>query len=109
MKSEIPLIKNSFRIRITYNIKQYVFYIVGGWECRRVAALLFVTSSVILVCIVVEFAVATFEQTLDTEDAPQIDRIRKMENMILDQTDNLFNEIESLNQTDTQQIDQILP
>jgi predicted PurR-regulated permease PerM len=74
-----------------------------------VVALLFVTSAVILACIVVEFAVATFEQTLDTEDAPQIDRIRKMENMILNQTDNLFNEIESLNQTDTQQIDQILP
>jgi len=74
-----------------------------------VATLLFVTSAVILACVVIEFAVVTCEQTLDTEDAPQIDRIRKMENMILNQTDNLFNEIESLNQTDTQQIDQILP
>jgi hypothetical protein len=74
-----------------------------------VATLLFVTSAVILACIVVEFAVVTFEQTLDTEDSPQIDRIRKIENMLLNQTDNLFDEIESLNQTDTQPIDQLLP
>ena len=74
-----------------------------------VATLLFVTSAVILACIVVEYAVVTFEQTLNTEDSPQIDRIRKIENMLLNQTDNVFNEIESLNQTDTPQIDQILP
>ena len=74
-----------------------------------VATLLFVTSVVILACIVVEYAVVTFEQTLDTEDAPQIDRIRKMENMILNQTDDLINEIESFNQTETQPIDQVLP
>ena len=74
-----------------------------------VATLLFVTSAVILACIVVEYAVVTFEQTLDTEDSPQIDRIRKIENMLLNQTDNVFNEIESLNQTDTPQIEQILP
>jgi hypothetical protein len=70
-----------------------------------VATLLFVTSAVILACVVVEFAVVTCEQTLDTENAPQIDRIRKMENMLLNQTDNLFNEIESLNQTETQPIE----
>ena len=70
-----------------------------------VATLLFVTSAVILACIVVEYAVVTFEQTLNTEDSPQIDRIRKIENMLLNQTDNVFNEIESLNQTDTPQID----
>jgi hypothetical protein len=74
-----------------------------------VATLLFVTSAVILACIVVEYAVVAFEQTLDTEDSPQIDRIRKIENMLLNQTDNLSNEIESLNQTGTPQIDQILP
>ena len=57
-----------------------------------VATLLFVTSAVILACIVVEFAVVTFEQTLDTADSPQIDRIRKIENMLLNQTDNLLTE-----------------
>lgn len=65
------------------------------------ATLLFVTSTVILACVVVEFAVVAFEQTLDT-DSPQMDRIREMEEMILNQTDNLWNEIESLNQTELQ-------
>ncbi len=74
-----------------------------------VATLLFVTSAVILVCVVVDYAVVIFEQTLDTEDMPQIDRIRTLENIILNQTDNLINEIEALNQTTTQPIDQIMP
>jgi len=74
-----------------------------------VATLLFVTSAVLLACVVVNYAVAIFEQTLDTEDTPQIDRIQKLENSILNQTDNLINEIDSLNQTNTQQIDQTIP
>ncbi len=74
-----------------------------------VATLLFVTSAVILACVVVDYAVVIFEQTLDTEDMPQIDRIRTLENIILNQTDNLINEIEALNQTTTQPIDQIMP
>ncbi len=74
-----------------------------------VATLLFVTSAVILACVVVDYTVVIFEQTLDTEDMPQIDRIRTLENIILNQTDDLINEIDSLNQTDTQQIDQLLP
>jgi len=74
-----------------------------------VATLLFVTSAVILACVVVDYAVVIFEQTLDTEDMPQIDRIRTLENIILNQTDNLINEIEALNQTKTQPVDQILP
>jgi len=74
-----------------------------------VATLLFVTSAVILACVVVEYAVVTCERTLDTEDVPQMDRIREMENMILNQTDNLFDEIESLNQTETQPPDPAQP
>jgi flagellar biosynthesis protein FliQ len=42
-----------------------------------VATLLFVTSPVLLACVVVNYTVAIFEQTLDTEDSPQIDRIQK--------------------------------
>jgi hypothetical protein len=74
-----------------------------------VATLMFVTSAVILACVVVDYAIVTFEQTLDTEDMPQMDRIQKMEDMILNQTDNLFSELESYNQTQIQPIDQILP
>jgi hypothetical protein len=66
-----------------------------------VAALLFVTSAVILASVVVEYAVVTCEKTIDTENAPQIDRIRELENMLLNQTDNLFNEVGYLNQTET--------
>ncbi len=74
-----------------------------------VATLAFVTASVLLACVVVEFAVVTCEQTLDTEGMPQMDRIRQMEDTILEQTDNLFTQVQSLNQTETQPIDQILP
>ena len=73
-----------------------------------VATLLFVTSAVLLSCVVINYTLAIFEQTIDTEDMPQIDRIRTLENIVLNQTDNLINEIDSLNQTDTQQIDQLL-
>ena len=66
-----------------------------------VATLMFVTSAVLLACIVINYAVVIFEQTLETENSPQIDRIRNLENMVLNQTDNLINEIELLNQTDT--------
>jgi hypothetical protein len=74
-----------------------------------VATLMFVTSAVILACVVVDYAIVIFEQTLDTEDMPQMDRIQKMEDMILNQTDNVFIELESYNQTQIQPIDQILP
>ncbi len=74
-----------------------------------VVTLLFVTSAVILACVIVDYTVVIFEQTLDTEDTPQIDRIRKLENIISNQTDNLINEIEALNQTTIQPVDQILP
>ena len=74
-----------------------------------VVALLFVTSSVLLACVVINYAVEITEQTIDTEDSPHIDRIRELEDMLVDQTDNLFEEIETLNQTDTELIDQTVP
>jgi hypothetical protein len=74
-----------------------------------VATLMFVTSAVILACVVVDYAIVTFEQTLDTEDMPQMDRIQKMEDMTLNQTDNVFSDLESYNQTQIQPIEQILP
>jgi len=39
------------------------------------STLLFVSSAVILACVVVECAVVTSEQTLEAKDVPQIDRI----------------------------------
>jgi hypothetical protein len=56
------------------------------------ATLLLVTSAVVLTCVVVEFAVVSMEQTLQTSNMPQMDRIRTLESMMLNQTENLFNQ-----------------
>jgi len=74
-----------------------------------VATLLFVTSSVILACVVVDYAVQACEQTLDTESLPQFDRIRTLEDKLLNQTDTLINDVESLNQTYIETTDQTTP
>jgi ABC-type uncharacterized transport system YnjBCD permease subunit len=57
-----------------------------------VATLLLVVSAVMLACVVIDYAIVTVEQTLQTTNIPQIDRIRKIESSILNQTDNLFNQ-----------------
>ena len=80
---------------------------VGG-NAKSVVALLLVTSSVLLACVVINYAVGITEQTIDTENSPHIDRVRDLEEMLLDQTDTLIEEMESLNQTNTQQIEQML-
>ncbi|MFA5365034.1 MAG: hypothetical protein WC325_07650 [Candidatus Bathyarchaeia archaeon] len=59
--------------------------------------------------VVVNYTIAVFEQTLDTDDMPQMERIHNIENTILNQTDNLWNELETFNQTELQQIEQGLP
>ncbi len=66
------------------------------------ATLLLVTSAVVLTCVVVEFAVVSMEQTLQTSNMPQMDRIRNLESMMLNQTENLFNQAMT-NQTMTNQ------
>jgi hypothetical protein len=57
-----------------------------------VATLLLVTAAVVLACVVVNYAVTVVEQTLDTENIPQLDRIKKLESNIFNQTDQLLNE-----------------
>ena len=57
-----------------------------------VATLLLVVSAVILTCVVIDYAIVTVEQTLQTINIPQIDRVKKIESSILNQTDNLFNQ-----------------
>jgi ABC-type uncharacterized transport system YnjBCD permease subunit len=57
-----------------------------------VATLLLVVSAVMLACVVIDYAIVTVEQALQTTNIPQIDRIRKIESSILNQTDNLFNQ-----------------
>ncbi len=74
-----------------------------------VATLLFVTSAVVLACVVVDYAVTACEQTLDTESLPQFDRIRALEDNLLNQTDTVINEFVSLNQTYPESAEQIVP
>jgi hypothetical protein len=57
-----------------------------------VATLLLVTSAVILTCVVVDYAVSVAEQTLNTQNIPELNRIKDIQNSILNQTDSLFNE-----------------
>lgn len=48
-----------------------------------VIALLFVTTTVVMACVDIDYAVFTCEQTVDTENSPHIERIRELENMLL--------------------------
>ena len=57
-----------------------------------VATLLLITSTVVLACVVVDYAVSIIQTTLNTENIPQLDRIRNIESSILNQTDSLFNQ-----------------
>ena len=57
-----------------------------------VATLLLITSAVVLACVVVDYAVGIVVEVLHTENIPQLSRIRDIENGILNQTDNLFNQ-----------------
>jgi hypothetical protein len=60
------------------------------------ATLLLVTSAVMLTCVVVDYAVGIFVNVLQTDNLPQIAKIRNLESVVLNQTDNLFNQTEDL-------------
>ena len=57
-----------------------------------VGSLLLVVSCVVLTCVVVSYAVGVFEVTLGTSDIPQLDRVRRLEQALLNATDTLLNE-----------------
>jgi hypothetical protein len=57
-----------------------------------VATLLLITSAVVLTCVVIDYAVSVVQTTLQTDNIPQLDRIRNMQNTVLNQTDSLFNQ-----------------
>ncbi|MCW4021994.1 MAG: hypothetical protein ACOWW1_00250 [archaeon] len=63
-----------------------------------VATLLFVTSAVVLACVVINYVIEACERTLDTKSLLQCDRICVLKDKVLNQTDNLSNLIETLNQ-----------
>jgi hypothetical protein len=57
-----------------------------------VATLLLITSAVLLTCVVIDYAVGIIQQTLNTDNIPQLDKIRDIENRIQNQTDSFFNQ-----------------
>jgi hypothetical protein len=66
------------------------------WLERRmqttVATLLLVISAVILTTLVIDYCIGVVETTLQVKNSPQLDRLRGLENNILNQTDNLINQ-----------------
>jgi hypothetical protein len=56
-----------------------------------VATLLLITASVIISCVVVDYAVNVIQQTMNTTNLPQLDRIRNLEQNLLSQTDGVIN------------------
>jgi hypothetical protein len=72
---------------------QHFFFLKGEMALQTsVAALLLLTTGIILACVVINYAVTIVEQTLNTENIPQLDHIKSLENNVLNQTDKLFNE-----------------
>lgn len=57
-----------------------------------VAALLLLTSAVVLSCVVVSYAVSIVEQTLQTANIPQLQRIKDLQRSLLNETDSLLNQ-----------------
>ena len=55
-----------------------------------VATLLLITAAVVLACVVVSYAVSTMEQTIKTNNTPQLDQLKTLTSNLLNQTD-LFN------------------
>ena len=51
-----------------------------------VATLLLVTASIVLACVVVTFAVTTIEQTINTQNMPELAQLRNFENRLLNET-----------------------
>jgi hypothetical protein len=56
-----------------------------------VATLLLVTASVMLTCVVIDYAVGVVQTTLQNPNIPQLNRLRDIQGSILNQTDYLYN------------------
>ncbi len=65
-----------------------------------VATLLLVVASVVLTCIVIDYGINIVQTTLQTQNLPGIDRIKNLENQLLNQTDITISQYG--NQTSTQ-------
>lgn len=84
---------------IIWEIEQAIkpFFIDLFFQERRrrhletaVATLLLVVASVVLACTVVTYAVTTIEQTVNTQNMPELNQLKIFENNLLNQT-NIMN------------------
>ena len=73
-----------------------------------VAALLLLTSAVVIGCLVVNYAVNVVEQTLNTDNIPQMDRLRDLQNSFLNQTSN-FNYDYNQTATELPSLGEVVP
>jgi hypothetical protein len=67
------------------------------------STLLLIVSSVMLTCVVIDYAVNVVQTTINTKSNPNLDKIRSIEEILLNQTDNLADQAGLLfsNQTDS--------
>ena len=56
-----------------------------------VAALLLVTASVVLACVVVNYAVNIFQVTIDTHSFPEVNKLQDYVNNLLNETQGTMN------------------
>jgi hypothetical protein len=56
-----------------------------------VAALLLVTASVVLACVVVNYAVNIVQVTVDTRNFPEVNKLQEYVNNLLNQTQSTMN------------------
>ena len=63
-----------------------------------IATVLLITASVMLTCVVIDYAVSVMQTTLQTTNIPQLDRLRSIQNSLLNQTDSLWNQTQALPQ-----------
>ena len=70
----------------------------------NVSALLLLTSSVILGCIVVGYAVSVVECTLQSSNVPQLAELRSLQSSLLNQTDALLNQASAISENNVYQV-----
>ena len=56
-----------------------------------IAALLLVTASVVLACVVVNYAINIFQVTIDTHNFPEVNELQDYVNNLLNQTQGTMN------------------
>jgi hypothetical protein len=57
-----------------------------------VAILLLITASVVFSCVVIDYAIGIIQATMQTTSIPQLESLKNLENMVLNQTTAMWNQ-----------------